>query len=429
MNHYISGIIKIVILEASIGLLLIDRLAGERFQQARRWAFTSLAGLMVFAWANYGALRPGTSIGWVLTAVPLVLLFSFMMSAVFSGAETERAKAFKAWAESMAGERSRAFVVALITAMASGWVWLGHRTATLELVHSWEQFHFYLGAKYQREVGWFNLYPAALLADRETVNTMPGIKTVRDITTFEQVPAEQALAHADEVKARFSPERWQEFKTDWVSMTRTWPMNWEQALNDHGNSNSPAWALIAKPLTSIFPISHDGQSYLGWLDMLLMLGLWLFIFETFGARVAHIGLLMWATPPLVFDYLAGSLLRWDWLFAVGLAACFIKRERWKLAGAFFGYAVATKLFPLFFGVALALKLAPTWLREKRLAPEHRTFALSTLATGALLVAVSSAVFGASAWPEYARRIQVAQTEKFYGIQYSLKTVYLQFSDY
>jgi hypothetical protein len=35
------------------------------------------------------------------------------------------------------------------------------------------------------------------------------------------------------------------------------------------------------------------------------------------------------------------------------------------------------------------------------------------------------MFGAAAWKEYAQRIQVAQVEKFYAIQYSFRTVYLQ----
>jgi len=45
--------------------------------------------------------------------------------------------------------------------------------------------------------------------------------------------------------------------------------------------------------------------------------------------------------------------------------------------------------------------------------------------GAGVVAIAAAMFGPQAWVEYARRIEVAQVEKFYAIQYSLKTVYLQ----
>jgi hypothetical protein len=168
-----------------------------------------------------------------------------------------------------------------------------------------------------------------------------------------------------------------------------------------------------------------GNGLLGWLDLLLMLGLWLTVWQTFGHRPAAIGLTLWAAAPLVFDYLSGSLLRWDWLFALGMAACCLERKRPAAAGAFFGFAVATKLFPLFFGVALLLREAFVFSRTRRVSPASWRFLLGTLASGAVLVVVAAALFGPGAWVEYAQRIQVAQVEKFYSIQYSLKTVYLQ----
>ena len=132
------------------------------------------------------------------------------------------------------------------------------------------------------------------------------------------------------MRARFTDERWAEFKADWVAMARLWPnLNWSQIMNDHGNSNSPAWAIFAAPLTKLVPLTAHGQAFLGWLDMLLMLGLWLVVWQTFGHRVASVGLFIFASPPIVFDYLSGSLLRWDWLFAIGLAACFVKQKRFN----------------------------------------------------------------------------------------------------
>jgi hypothetical protein len=157
-----------------------------------------------------------------------------------------------------------------------------------------------------------------------------------------------------------------------------------------------------------------------------MAAMWWFIWKTFGWKLACIGLVIWATPPNVFDYLGGSFLRWDWLFCLGLAICFMKREQWTAAGGLFGYAVASKLFPIWFGVALGLRAGITMWRDKKIHEKYWRFGLGAVAVGAAAVMLSSAMFGGTwVWSDYKRRIDTAVHEKFYSIQYSLRTVYLQ----
>ncbi len=500
MNHFISGILKIVLLEGSIALLLLDAAAGDRFEKARARGHGVLAGLMVFAWCNYGVLRWNTDLPMVLTSIPVILFCGFAVGFAFDPKREERLAAFQAWAAEdparvgrrtswlsvllvvtlvvmlgwlpgtlasdpfgflrasivwlvlsiffvvvsaryarriAAGDRTlpgfvkallprvKVLAVVLTVVLSGAWVGGGVAAGKLPLIHQWEQYHFYLGAKYQREVGWFNLYKATVLADRESVNALKDLPTTRDLGTFEQVKLDDALKDAAQVRGRFTDERWADFRADWATMATLWQINWTQIMNDHGNSNSPAWAIFAAPLTRWVPLSAKGQALLGWLDMLLMLGLWLAIWQSFGHRAASVGLLLWAAPPIVFDYLSGSILRWDWLFSIGLAACFLKQKRYGLAGGFFGFSLATKLFPVFFGVALGLRAIFEWRQTKTFRADYVHFARSAALVGAITVAVSTAMFGVDAWKEYAQRIQVAQTEKFYAIQYSLKTVYLQ----
>ena len=264
-----------------------------------------------------------------------------------------------------------------------------------------------------------------ILADRETVNVLGGMATTRELKTFEQVPLDVAMRDAAEVRGRFSDEQWQAFKNDWATMARLWPISWTQIMNDHGNSNSPAWAIFAAPIAKLIPLSARGQALIGWFDMLLMLGLWLVVWQSFGHRVASVGLFMWAAPPIVFDYLSGSFLRWDWLFAVGLAACFLKQKKYGWAGGFFGFALATKLFPVLFGVALGIRALFEWRQTKVFRKEYLRFGVAAAAVGAAAVGLSTLMFGVGAWKEYAQRIEVAQVEKFYAIQYSFRSVYLQ----
>lgn len=439
MNHYISGILKIILIEGSIALLLLDAVAKDRFARARSRAHALLAGLMVFAWCNYGSLRHNIDVLTALTSVPLILFSGFIIGLAFDSRRQERIAALIGWAKGRRGRLSswlvaaapsmgaqaKPLAVGLVVLLSGAWVGGGVASGRLPLVHPWEQFHFYLGAKYQRQVGWFNLYKAAILADRETVGVLGSMPTTRDLRTFDQVPLDVALRDAHEVRSRFSDEQWKAFKSDWTTMVGLWPMSWTAVLNDHGNSNSPAWAVVAAPIATLVPLSGPGQALLGWLDMLLMLGLWLAVWQSFGHRAASVGLFVWAMPPIVFDYLSGSFLRWDWLFALGVAACFLKQKRYAWAGGFFGFALATKLFPIFFGVALGLKALWQWRQTKTFKREYLRFGAGATAVGALAVASSTLMFGPDAWREYAQRIEVANLEKFYAIQYSFRTVYLQ----
>jgi hypothetical protein len=292
-------------------------------------------------------------------------------------------------------------------------------------VHLWEQYHFYLGAKYQREVGWFDLYKATLLADRESAQVLRGVTQTRDLHTFDVISVDEALKDAPRVRAAFSDERWAEFKADWWKFSAM-PVNWAPIMADHGNSESPAWAILAHPIASLVPLSPGGQWFIAMLDVALMLGLAVFSFRTFGVRLTSIGLVIAASLPNVFDYTFGSFLRWDWLFALGMAMCFLKREKWATAGAFFGFAVATKLFPVFFGVALLCHAGFVTLRERKVAKRYVRFGAGAAGSAVAAVLLSSLMCGTPrAWLEYKDRIQVALVEKYYPIQYSLKTVYVQ----
>lgn len=358
MSYFLLGIIKVVILEASAFLLILDRALGEtddaKWAKARKRAWVVVAVLSLAAFTNFGEAR-------------------------------------------------------------------GNGT----MVHTWEQFHFYMGAKYLREVGWFDLYKASLIADQETVNRVAGLQTIREIHTFEQIPASSVVLERDRIKAQFTPERWEQFKADWITWSRM-PMDWNGVLNDHGNSNSPSWAIIATPLSNVLPLNRSSQVFIAGLDIFLMVILGWMLLRTFGVKIACVAFVVFGATPITFDYLAGSFLRWDWLFAVGMCACFIKRGQYAIAGAFLGYAVSTKLFPLFFGVALAFHWAALYLKDRRIRREWIRFIGGGAAALAVTFLVSSVMLGTPrVWLEYKERIAVAQVEKFYSIQYSLRTVYLQ----
>lgn len=424
LNYFISGIIRIMLLEASLALLIFEPFATPSYNRLKENAAAIIAAAIGAAWLNYGLLHGNANPAYVATALPLALVCRWLVSAAWSPAPSPRVRRIQALAPRVSRKVIAAFSCA---ALVAGWIGIGIAARTIPLQHPWEQLHFYFGAKYQREIGSFNLYPALILADRESVRALDGVTEVRDTETFEMVPIATALKREPEIRARFSAARWQEFRADWATFARTFHEDWRRALGDHGNSNSPAWSLVANPLTHLVPISEPGVWTLAWLDVVLVFGLWLVVWQVFGNFPAAIGFSVAFAMPNTFDYLAGSLLRWDWLAATALAACALATNRYRTAGALWGYAVASKLFPLFFGFALVIWGVFAWRKSRTVDARLVRFFAAAAVTLIALVATAAIIFGAEAWPEYARRIHAAQLEKFYPSQYSLKTVFLQWA--
>src|SRR5688500_7698225 len=93
MNHFVLGIIKIVLLEAFVGLLLIDRIAGTAFTTARKAAFAVISLAMLVAWASYGEQADNASFAYGSSAVILIVVSAWLVLAArpASAASPERA--------------------------------------------------------------------------------------------------------------------------------------------------------------------------------------------------------------------------------------------------------------------------------------------------------------------------------------------------
>jgi hypothetical protein len=358
MSYFVAGILRIMLLEASVALLVLERAidrGAAALRARRRYGVYAIAALSLYAFSNFGELR---------------------------GADV--------------------------------------------IVHPWEQAHFFLGSKYLQEIGYFDIYKAIILADREGAGQLRDVRVTRDLHTFDEQDVERALVDGPAVRARFSDARWADFKADWDRL-RQWNARWELIISDHGNSGSPAWAVVALPFVELFGSSRTGQTLLACIDLVLMLVMFAFLLRTFGGEIGAVGLTLFCLTPFCFDYLVGSILRWDWLFAFGMALGFWRRGRPFTAGAFLGYAIVSKLFPILFALALGVWLVADSVRQRRLSPHIVRVTLGAACAGAIFVAASSVAFGGlSVWKGYRDRIDVSENERYYPNQYSLKTVYLQF---
>jgi len=293
-----------------------------------------------------------------------------------------------------------------------------------KFVHSHEQFHHYLGAEYLEELRYDGLYLATALAAREDSEGSSRWR-LRDPLTNMISLARYQNWEADDVKQRFSEERWDRFKADRRFFFHELRLG-KRALLDHANTGSPSWAALASLLTRPLGTGLMSVHVYALVDPLLLLVLFLTVWRSFGARVACIVIVIGLLPPHVYDYLGGSLLRLDWLFAVGMSACCFKTGRYKTAGVFLGYAVSTKIFCGLIALALGLSFIIDTLRTRRLKREHVALVVASVASLGAFVTLGALFFGGfDIWADYWERILATYHEKYYTRNYSLRDLFLQ----
>jgi hypothetical protein len=165
---------------------------------------------------------------------------------------------------------------------------------------------------------------------------------------------------------------------------------------------------------------------LSFLDLALLALLTAAVATAFSLRVACIAMSIALLVPNAAEFLGGSILRLDWLAALGGAACLLALGRRRTAAAFIAYAIASKPFCALFAVSLGLWHVIAWLRRRQ--PLRPLLELTGWTAAALIVIVAisaAALGGPSIWVDYAERIQVNLLEKYYAINYSFRDVVLQ----
>ena len=276
--------------------------------------------------------------------------------------------------------------------------------------NGYEHFHYYLGTKYAPELGYTGLYVATVAALDENAadRGRPPVKLerARDLDSGRHISPERLRRGIPDVKARFTPERWQEFREDaaYLAQRASWP-GMVKALDDKGYNASPAWTLVSGALSSAASTSTGAVVWLPWIDVLLWLVAFTAVGLTFGARALSIVLVVLGTQ-LVTDHahLKFAFLRVDWIACLLLAVVAQRRGRPTLAGALVGYASMMRIFPAVFGFGVGVALVSELVRHRRVDRKSVLFLVGMGATMLALFAASAGVYGLPYWQEFLDKI-------------------------
>lgn len=294
-------------------------------------------------------------------------------------------------------------VVALVVLAAGAFVNFGlFHAVQRQQIHYWDAFHYFVGAKYLPELGYTRLYEATYVAGRE-LGAFAGIEWLRDLPSYQARDTRSIDAAA--VRARFTDARWRAFKQDLRFFGPRIP-DWRRLFMDHGYNDPPPRALLLHALVRWLPATPLTLGAVSSLDYVLLAGALALAARAFGPLA---GALAAASLLLSFfarfDFIGGSVLRWDWIAAVIAGTAAYARGAGTTAGGLFAYAAAARLFP----ALLLLPLAVKWVQARRARTPDRTLdrcLAGAAVTGALVVLAVALAAPSLAVGEFVSKIRL-----------------------
>lgn len=306
--------------------------------------------------------------------------------------------------------------------------------------HRWDQYHYYMGAKYFPEMGYDGLYKCSVIAQDELkvvsyVNedqiASPqnplemSTALVHHDTKIQHLDMSQEVRHADKkirnlggdnllmpvtaileqpelCKSHFSPSRWEAYKADVaffrIASDKTY---WEDMQKDHGYNPPPVWTILGSYFGNFHAASTRYLQFLASLDILYLGAMFVAIAWAFGWRVFAVAAVLWGCQsPAPFLWTGGAFLRQDWLFFLVFAACLARKRFYTLAGASMVYAALLRIFP---GLAVAgwvLVAGVTLVRHKTLTKPQLKMILGGTLAAALLIPLSVHVAGRTSYQQF-----------------------------
>jgi len=269
---------------------------------------------------------------------------------------------------------------------------------------AWGIFHYYIGAKYIKELGYFDLYSCALKTHSPTLQS---IKTVRNLYTYELVPIKSLKNCPTE---KFSKEKWKSFVTDVQIITKRAPSSyWEYVFTDKGFNPPPFWTAIAQPIANVFsPNNPVVYFFLFNLDILFISLASLIIVHFYGKKL---GLVTFALSLFYFgtvNTLTNNFIQFAWYPLIVTSLLCWQKNKYALSGVALGFASGLQAFPALFAIPVFLLLLSSLLSvHKENAKKSITFIITFLSVLIFCFLIGGVSIGKmSIWKEWNNKITI-----------------------
>jgi hypothetical protein len=324
--------------------------------------------------------------------------------------------------------RKRVFIgILIVCAAGSAYTYLRlgpqfNNVRPAQIMNAHDFFHYYIGAKYHRELGFFDLYECSVVADAETHKKIQPNWSIRNLRTYAHQRASSMTVNPGHCMQLFSQDRWISFKRDVAFLSGFMPpAYWNNVLKDKGYNATPIWTTYASVLTNLLPLSNTVTFYgILSLDYLFIIFTVVVVARTFGWRNSLFVIVFWGLNFMtVFGFVKGSVSRLDWLACLVIAMCLIHRGRYTGAGALAAVATGFRMFPLLLFAGLGCKAVWCLIRTRRIPRRYLRFLVGFVVVLALLGGLASLSQDRSEWKHFAQKIK-SHDEQIAGYRVGLK---------
>ncbi|MEZ4236423.1 MAG: hypothetical protein R3F59_09730 [Myxococcota bacterium] len=277
--------------------------------------------------------------------------------------------------------------------------------------------YYYTNSKYLGELGYDGLYVGALLCDQERGSPRTaGVQQIRDLRDDELInqgngfPA-RAFEHGRQVKANFTPARWQQFCHDIdYFLDRLSKRSLEtNFFVDHGYNPPPTWSIVGGNLARIVPVEH--LKLICMADAVLVAVMFVVLGWAFGLEtMLWVSLFYVTTFSGRWPLLGAAIMRFDWVVALAIGMALLRVQRYGAAGVALAYAAMNRVFPaIFFWGWLVEAVLDSW-PERRVPRKHLALAGAAALTTAVMVGMAAVSTAAAAARHVGPPPQDAQRE-------------------
>ncbi|MFH1729419.1 MAG: hypothetical protein ABIA04_13500 [Pseudomonadota bacterium] len=274
--------------------------------------------------------------------------------------------------------------------------------------------YYYINSKYFNELGYYNLYPAILIADSELANKLNYIKKYRDLKTYKMVKTRHAFNNSSRIKAKFSDTRWKEFRKEInFLISKNIAGGWKYFFIDHGYNPPPTWTIVGGSLAKLVPVTK--LKYITTVDLLLIILMFILIAKSFGLIPMFFSILFFiCTFSGRWPILGQALLRFDWLVCLVSSVCFLKLNKHLSSGLLMMYSALNRIFPAIFFFPYFIKIIHGLIKDKKLCIKSKKFIIGSTISFVLLVGSSLIFLGPSAYIESQENIKLHASAESYS---------------